>query len=367
MIGAEINTNPMLDYIGSLGYNIDKTNGHGIVRSYTNTEVELDSLYNGIGLRNISHKGIIELKGNDVLDFIHRISTNSTKDLMKEGLTNTVFVTEKGRIIDLATIMNFEGHQILICSDVHKTKVLSWINKYIITDDVKANDANGKYTLLELIGPQAESLIMLICGSVINNIQPDTFRIINTEGMLFFLLKLKEKNGNIKFWVIADSSNAQKFTKYLIENKGVFNFNLVGEDAYNIYRIEQGALSSPNELNDNYNPLEAGLKEYINFKKGCYIGQEVIARLDTYDKLQKMICGIELEENIESDSTVLLYDNESNEVGTITSSVYSLRLKKNIGLAYIRKAFTNEGTELIARDKSGKEIIVRVITLPFKK
>jgi folate-binding protein YgfZ len=246
-------------------------------------------------------------------------------------------------------------------------KVLSWINKYVITDDVKANDANGKYTLLELIGPQAESLIMLICGNVINNIQPDTFKIINTEGMLFFLLKLKEKNGNLKFWVVADSSNAQKFTKYLIENNGVFNFNLVGEDAYSIYRIEQGAVAAPSELNDNYNPLEAGLREYISFTKGCYIGQEVIARLDTYDKVQKMICGIELEENIESDSPLLLYDTENNEVGTVTSSVYSLRLKKNIGLAYIRKAFVAEGTELYAKNKSGEQINVRVITLPFKK
>lgn len=367
MNGAELNPNPLMDYFVSLGYNIEKRNGHGIVRSYSGTEQELDSLYNGIGLRNISHKGIIELKGNDVLDFIHRISTNAVKDLPKEGLTNTVFVTEKGRIIDLATLMNFEGHQILICSDIHKLKVLSWINKYVISDDVKANDANGKYTLLELIGPQADSLITLICGSVINSIQPESFKIINTEGMLFFLLKLREKNGSIKFWVIADSSNAQKFTKFLIDNKGVFNLSLIGEDAYNIYRIEQGLLISPNELNDNYNPLEAGLKDYISFTKGCYIGQEVIARLDTYEKVQKFIYGIELSENIETDSGFVLYDSEGNEVGLITSSVYSERFKKNIGLAYVQKAFANDGAELIARNKSGKEITVSMVTLPFKK
>ncbi|QQS36922.1 MAG: aminomethyl transferase family protein [Ignavibacteriales bacterium] len=367
MTGVDVNVNPLVEYINSLGYSIEKHNGNGTVKTYTSLESELDSIYNGVGLRNISHTGIIELKGADTLDFIHRISTNAVKDLPKEGLTNTVFVTEKGRIIDLATIMNFEGHQLLICSDTYKLKVLSWINKYIITDDVKANDANGKYTLLELIGPQADSIVTLVCGSIVNSIPPDSFKIINTEGMLFFLLKIKEKNGSIKFWIIADANNAHKFTRYVFENKGPFNLNLVGEESYNIYRIEQGLLSAPEELNDNYNPLESGLKEYISFTKGCFIGQEVIARLDTYDKVQKNLCGIELEEFPGMTSGILLYNNEDNEAGIITSVVESTRLRKIIGLAYIHKSFLSDETELFCKMNAGKKIKIKLASVPFKK
>ena len=61
-------------------------------------------------------------------------------------------------------------------------------------------------------------------------------------------------------------------------NKGPFDFSLVGELAYNTYRIEQGIPLAPNELNDNYNPHEASLIKYVDFNKGCYIGQEVTAR-----------------------------------------------------------------------------------------
>ncbi len=367
MTGVDTSMNPLVQYIDSLGYQIEKENGNGTIKTYTSNEVELDSLYNGVGLRNISHAGIIELKGDDVLDYLHRISTNAVKDLPKEGLINTIFTSDKGRIIDTSTLMNFEGHQLLICSDVHKLKVISWINKYIISDDVKANDANGKYTLLELIGPQAESLLTLVCGNIINNIQPDTFKIINAEGMLFFLLKVTQRNGGLKFWVIADSNNAHKFTRYLMENKGLFNFNLVGEESFNTYRIEQGFLQAPNEINDNYNPLEAGFKEFIDFKKGCYIGQEVIARLDTYDKVQKQICGIDLDEQPDLNSPLNIFDEQGNEIGNITSIVNSVRLRKTISLGYIKKSFSAEGTSILVKDSSGKNFNATVVSTPFKK
>lgn len=367
MTGVDTNMNPLIEYIDSLGYQLEKENGDGVVKTYTSNEVELDSLYNGVGLRNISHAGVIELKGNDVLDYLHRISTNAVKDLPKEGLINTIFTTDKGRIIDTCTLMNFEGHQLMICSDVHKLKVISWINKYIITDDVKANDANGKYALLEIIGPQAESLITLVCGNVINNIQPDSFKIFNAEGMLFFLLKVTQQNGGIKFWVIADSNNAHKFTRFLMENKGLFNFNFVGEESFNTYRIEQGFLTAPNEINDNYNPLEAGLKEFINFKKGCYIGQEVIARLDTYDKVQNQLCGFVLDEKPDLNSALNIFDEQGNEIGNITSAVYSVRLRKTISLGYVKKNFSAEGTILTIKDSSGKNFNATVVSIPFKK
>ena len=67
---------------------------------------------------------------------------------------------------------------------------MSWINKYIITDDVQVNDANSKYSLLELCGPQADSFITLVTGNIVNEIEPNTFRIIQTENILFFLIKL---------------------------------------------------------------------------------------------------------------------------------------------------------------------------------
>lgn len=353
------------DLLKELGIAADITEDSRIMK-YSSVEDELKSLSDGVGLRNVSHTGMIELRGKDVLDFLHRISTNSIKELGKEQITKTIFTTEKGRIIDLTTLLNFEDYQILFTSREHQPKVIRWLDKYVITDDVKVSDINGKYTLLELSGPQADSFVTLICGTVVNNIPENSFKVISAEGMLFFLAKLKDEKNQLKYWVIADQVNGNRFTKYALENKGIFDFSLVGETAYNIYRVEQGIPAAPNEINDEYNPNEAGLLGYIDFKKGCYIGQEVIARLDTYDKVQRSVKGIVFSDEVEQ-KEYSLFNGDGNESGKITSVVYSIRCKKNIGLGYIGKNHLQDGTKLKAKDLQGNEMEVIVHKIPFKR
>jgi len=360
-------TTPLIDYLGSLGYKVELNNSDSIVKNYDNTEEAINSLYEGVGLRNISHSGIIELKGNDVLGFVHRIATNDVKNLSKEGIADTIFTTEKGRIIDYTTLLNFESHQLLITSAEFRNKIISWINKYIITDDVKAVITENKYNVFELLGPQAESFVTLICGNIVNQIQPNTFKIINTEGMLFFLAKIKDIRGKIKFWTISDEENTRRLTKYILDNKGIFNFNFIGEDAYNSFRIEQGIPEAPYEINDEINPHEAGLMDTVSSTKGCYIGQEVIARLETYDKVQKFISGIEFLEQPSPEARFILEDENGKEAGNITSYVYSLKLKKYIGLGYVRKNFREPELKLTAKDQFHRTIPVIVKSLPFKK
>lgn len=263
--------------------------------------------------------------------------------------------------------MNFEDHQLLICSEAHKNRVKSWIEKYIIMDDVKVNDPNGNYALLEVLGPQSDSFMTLVCGNVINEIELNKFKSVRSEGIMFFLSKLRSSNGHFKFWLLTDPENAVKLVDYMINNKGIFDFNLIGEDAFNSFRISQGIPVAPNELNDQYNPHEANAISLVNFTKGCYIGQEVIARLETYDKVQKYLKGISFNEPINEAGEYNLFDAEENEAGKVTSIAYSHKCGKYIGLAYLRKAYLQEGTFLIAKNGNGKDIPVTVKNIPFRK
>ncbi len=366
MQSFDVKTPPLVDYLESLGGNVSVVEGIKVINNFDTLESEINSLYDGVGLRDISHYGIIELKGKDTLDFLHRIGTNAVKDLPKENITQTILTNEKGRIIDKGILVNFEDYQLLIVSGAQKMKVISWLNKYIISDDVKPADANEKYSLLELLGPQADSFVTLICGNTVNNIETNSFKIYSTEGMIFFLLKMIDKNGNNQFWLLADQINAKKIITYLVDIKGPFNFNLIGEEAYNSYRIEQGIPVAPNELNDLYNPLEARINNLIDFNKGCYIGQEAISRLDTYDKVQKYLIGVVLS-NTETQGTPVDLLFENNDAGVLTSIVYSLKLKKQIGLAYVRRAYCEEGKKLTVRNENGDRVDASVVNLPFKK
>lgn len=366
MIDSTTNSGIMEKNITQVSDDSNNSNG-GTAKKNNSLAEELNSLYKGVGLRDISSSGVIELRGNDVLEFLHRISTNSIKDLPKEKIAHTIFTTEKGRIIDKTSLFNFMEFQLLICSTEQQEKVMRWINKYIISDDIIQTDISGKYTIFELLGPQVESFIIMISGNAVNSIPEDSFKVINTDGIIFFLAKLRDKNGKMKFWIIADPNYGQQLVRYMMENKSIFNFNLIGDDASEVHRIEQGIPSAPYEINDLYNPHEARLMDLIDAKKGCYIGQEVIARLDTYDKVQKYLVGVEFVESVEEDLRLTLFGSDGIEAGEITSYVFSPNFGKQIGLAYIRKAFIEEGRSLTAKSGSGINVNVQVHSLPFKK
>lgn len=330
-------------------------------------ETELDTLYHGVAMRDLSGSGMIELRGNDVMDFLHRISTNSVKDVGKGEVAKTIFTTEKGRIIDSAVIINLDDFQILTCSHDFQEKMMIWLQKYVISDDVKLSNINGKYTIFEILGPQADSFMTLINGNIVNNIQPNQIKIMNTEGIIFFLMKHFDYNGQLVYWIIADPTYAQKLMRYMMQNKGPFNFNLIGEQTYNCYRVENGMPAAPTEINDLFNPHEVGLMNLVDNKKGCYIGQEVIARLETYDKVQKQFCGFIFSNPVEDFAMYNLFDNSNEEAGAITSSVYSYKFKKHIGIGFVKRKYFEEGTTLTAKNGNQNSIQVTVKKLPFKK
>lgn len=356
MIDVEIRHNSLLEFLESAGYSPEIVNGKKIFNVFTSIQNELSSLSMGVGLRDISNSGIIELRGNDVLDFLHRITTNSVKDLQKESLIGTIFTSEKGRIIDTATILSFEDHQLLICSQANQEKVLSWINKYVISDDVHINSSSESYIFLEMIGPQSDSFLTLVCGKSVSEITTNHFKIVRTEGLIFIVAKLKETNGNDKYWILADISNGIQLIQYMISHAGPFDFNLVGEDAYNIYRIAKGIPAASNELNDQFNPHEAGLLNLVSSTKGCYIGQEVIARLETYDKVQKHLKRLTFHEPVDEKGKYLLVDQEGNDAGIVTSIAYSPKSNKYYGLGYIKKAYSTDGKILFAVNQSADKV-----------
>lgn len=356
----------MISFFTSFGAKTETVNDLILIKSFSSVEDEVYSITSGVALSYMNSYSIVELKGTDSLDFLHRISTNSMRNLAKEEVKKTIFTSEKGKIIGLATILNFESYLLLVTSIHSRLKVMSWLNKYIIGDDVKVSDASHRFNLFEIIGPQSESFLSLFVGDSISTVSDNSFKVVNADGILFFLAKIKDENGLVKYWIFAEQENSKKLLTNMVQNKGPFDFNLIGEDALAVYKVENGIPSDPNELNDLYNPHEAKLIDLVDFKKGCYIGQEVIARLDTYDKVQKHLVGLCFPDTIDSNEKFSLLDDQKNEVGLVTSIVYSPKFKKNIALGYLKKSLAVQGTKVNAKNGS-KSMEVVVHELPFKR
>jgi len=129
----------------------------------------------------------------------------------------------------------------------------------------------------------------------------------------------------------------------------------LGDRAWEQLRIEQGRPMPDRELTEDYNPLEAGLWQAVSFNKGCYIGQETIARLDTYKGVKQQLWGIRLSATAVP-GTVITLDNE--KIGLLTS--LTATAAGTIGLAYIRTKAVREGLRVQVGHSEGE-----LVNVPF--
>lgn len=334
------------------------------VEVFTNVNNESLSLRQGAGIYINTKPVLIRMEGSDVLDFIHRISTNSTKELKPFEKINTLFLNEKGRFIDRVVLLNLEKY-FLLNGYSNNGWLLNWVTKYIITEDIKTSDISGQYASISIIGPQAASFLTVILGDELKTI--DDKKVLSTTVDDFsFIVYLYNESKRLKYYnILIEQNRLVDFVEYLMSNKSVFDVNPVGEKAFEIFRIEMG-IPRENEINKNYNPHEVGLINEISFTKGCYIGQEVIARLDTYDKVQRGLYGITLDEIVDSTEQIIIRDLQNEEVGVVTSIANSSEHKKQIGLALVKKKRIEDADSfhVIVNDKKLK---LELVELPFSK
>lgn len=231
---------------------------------------------------------VIRMIGNDSVDFLQRITTNDFSKFKIGDIQKTLIVTEKGRVIDAVWVVNASQQLLIICSYQMANEIILWLSKFIIMEDIVLDNVSNKYSIDLHIGTISASE---------TGYDTDYF-------------------GTPSRFLISDSS---------------MNTVQIPDDSFNNFRIEQGIPVSKKELIQDYNPLELNLWNWISFTKGCYIGQEVIARLDTYNKIQRSLCLISsMDEISEGD---MIFDNEMKEIGKITS------VAKYNGLAVIRSKY----------------------------
>ncbi|MCX7797270.1 MAG: hypothetical protein N2249_01440 [Melioribacter sp.] len=327
----------------------------------SNIKEEYYSLRYGVALR-INNTVIIQLKGKDSLEFLHRISTNDVKNLQPNKKKNTLFLNEKGRFIDRTTLLNFGDYLVLVGLKDETKKLINWINKYIITEEIETYDMTDINLIIEIIGPQAESFLTLILGEKLNDLDDDNIVDAVIDNLNFKIFVCKEKNELKVYKILISVEQLSFFVDYILNNKCVFDLKFIGDASYQIFRVEKG-LPDITEINLNFNPHEIDLTNEISFTKGCYIGQEVIARLETYDKVQRKLSGIIFNDEINLNNLTELMNENGEMIGYVTTTVDSELLNKKIGLAVLKKNYLDK-KEINAFINNSK-INLSIVNLPF--
>jgi folate-binding protein YgfZ len=309
-------------------------------------------------------RGLLKATGADRLDLLHRLSTNATRDLAAGQETSTILTSDKGRVVEVVRVIVFEDHVLLLLANSDVEPARAFLDKYTIMDDFIAEDVSREYGVLGLYGAGARSIVSALMDGEPPN--AGAFSHVALDGGRIIVLRDARLNGTSGFLLLASATLVDSLAEQL-SNAGVVE---IDDATYQTLRIESGLPAPGYELSEQYNPLEAGLATMINWTKGCYIGQEVIARLDTYDKVQRHLVGLRFQGEVagNGDAAVELMNEEGKKVGVVTSATFSPSLEETIALAYVRTQHAIPGATLdaVTSGDEAKRLAQAIITrLPF--
>jgi folate-binding protein YgfZ len=306
--------------------------------------------------------GRVAARGADAIDLLHRMSTNDLLPLIgKEGTgAQTVLTNEKGRIIDLLTVLSHGNSALLLTSGGKEDEVVAWLDKFVIMEDAQFIKKSSEIVQFILFGPRALSFLSELTGKDLISLEQFHFLDLAIEGEKVILQKSHRyvESG----WVLLTSSAAkEKIEQYFLSRIEAAGGGKIDDETFDLVRIEAGIPLAPNELNEKHNPLETTLVQAVSWTKGCYIGQEVIARLDTYDKVQRHLMGVVLANGDTLTAPLAVSAGDGTEIGEVTSAGFSPELGKSIGLAFIKTAFANPESSVKVGASDAK-----LVKLPFE-
>jgi folate-binding protein YgfZ len=284
--------------------------------------------------------GCLVMSGRDRVTHLHRLCTNEVRHLRTgQGLT-AVLTTDKGRIKDMVTVLAREEDLLLLTSAGHGAVVKAWIERFVIREKVTIADATADVTELRLLGPHAPRALREATGLDVADLTP--WHWVGGEGITAFRGELLL--GERAVHVLSPAATASALRTRLVELGAL----PADEGTFQVIRILSGVPEAPGELNEDRNPWEARLGGSIDLDKGCYIGQEVVARLDTYKKVQRSLVRVEIDAVDVPAGDRLALEKDGRMAGTISSLARHPEGQGLVGLGYLAEDLAVEGTSLLA-------------------
>jgi len=345
-----MNKLPLHDTHLSLGANFTQKGQWLLPGDYGDTLMEYEAVRNSAGISDLSHRGKLRLSGRDHLKFLQGMLTNDVIKLEPDKGMYAALLTVKGRMVSDMRVYK-EGDSVLLDLEPGlNTKVSELFKKYRLSYKADIDDLTEDLGLFSLSGPNAKELLFRVLGIPPKDMEEhEHFRAdVNTHGVTVVKVKRTPLGG---YDLYMPRESVSSLWGILVSGGQEFGLTPVGFGALNTLRVEAGIPLYGVDMDERNIPVEAGLWNALNFEKGCYVGQEVVARIKWRGHVNWHLMGFV----IEGDVVPLPGDEiflEERKIGRVTSGVFSVALDKPVALGYIRREFKEPGTKV--RVKSGE-------------
>jgi folate-binding protein YgfZ len=348
---------PLHEFHQVAGAVFGEVNGQEVVAHYGDWLVEYAALREGAGVLDLSFRGRLCVLGADAQRFLNGQVTNNVKDLQIGEGCYAALVSAKGRLQSDLNIYRLENEMLLDFEPGLSALVAQRLEKFVIAEDVQVIDAAAQYGLLSLRGPKVAEVVGVLSPRF--TLPSKAMGWTKLEEAALGEIYVAAKSDGLDLFVPAA---AMLGTAARLKAQGA---RLCGWQALETVRIEDGLPRFGADMDETNLAPEALDARAISYTKGCYIGQEVIARIRTYGQVAKSLHGLRLDGDAKEAPAkgAKLFHGEK-EVGSITSAVWSPALRAVIALGYVRREANKTGTELEVQTSGGK-IPARIVDLPF--
>ena len=329
------------DWHQQKGAAFEDFSGCEIPSHYGSYEQEYWAIRKSVGVRDVSYFGKIQMSGKDRQRFLNGMISNDVKTLQTGKGVWALFLDVKGHIQSDMKIYAFPEHFLMVLQHYVRDKIMSGLDRYIISEDVRMKDVTEESALFQVLGPQSESFLRSKGAARLPE-DVYSFSTNRLDGIDVQIIRL-----SAGYTVLCPSTAAAAVLE-------VLDAQLVGMRAFDVFRVEAGLPLVQRDTEEMSFPQEARMEAALNFQNGCYLGQEVMARIDAQGHVNKRLIGIASGESLNSGDK--MYKGEK-EIGKVMSTTFSLLLKQPFALGYVRREVAKDGETVEVGDHRTTAIV----------
>ena len=322
------------------------------------------SVRKDIGVFDVSHMGEVEIRGPQALDYVQKISINDASKLVPNKAQYSAMCYADGGIIDDMLVYHRGDHYMLVINGACAEKDIAWMHEQAQGMDVTVNDVSDEINLLAVQGPKSLEALQTLTDVNLSEIPYYGFADGNLAG-LNMIISRTGYTGELGFelYFRGDEKVCEQIWNALFEAGASHGIQPVGLGARDTLRLEKGYCLYGNDINQETNPLEAGLGWITKLAKGSFNGSDAIAKVKAEGPSRKLIAFKVVAEKFIARQHYPIH-HVGNPVGEVTSGNISPILNVGIGLGYVPTALAEPGT-IIQISARGKEFDAEVVKLPF--
>jgi len=287
-------------------------------------------------LADRSALGVLRFTGTTRLDLINRMSTQAVKNLQTGEGAATILTTDVGRIIDRLILYAATDAVYALTGENNADFIARYLMRFVFfNDDFQLKDLSAETAVFGVYGPQAAQKLDT-AGFPETDLPLHHWRQAEVGGITAYLHRTDPVAGD-GYLVMAQAADKEALQTHLL----AAGLTAVSEPGFDYLRLESGLPRFGRELTQEYIPLEADLWHDVSFKKGCYIGQEIIARLESRGKLAKRLVQLALSAPAEPGSDILAAGKKAGTLTSVGAGPAGI-----LGLGYVKTAVIEENTSL---------------------